>query len=358
MSELVNTVSENFRKGLLTSTSALALLVSIYGTSSALANDLDRPTVWIDLGGAFDQMSAVSGRWLPPNLTPPISNPSPEPFGHVPVVGYDFDGAITLQPTDSDWVYSASIRYGRGKFGPKRNHDQTYILRSNPINHKYVLTNYDFANSRVQSSSSHAILDFSVGKDVGIGAFHGGKSTVHFGVRAVQLNEKSDAQLTAFVSAPLKYSPSEVSHTAQAVFTCSFTGAGPSVSWDGAAPLMGSAEDNVSFDWGANAAILFGQQKAHVALHTQNAQYYNTGVGHGTNVLSHSTDTPRRDRTVVVPNVGAFAGLSWRLPNSKMSFGYRADFFFGAIDGGISTSQKELRGFYGPFATISFGLGG
>jgi hypothetical protein len=38
--------------------------------------------------------------------------------------------------------------------------------------------------------------------------------------------------------------------------------------------------------------------------------------------------------------------------------GYRADFFFGAVDGGLGTSEKETRGFYGPFAKISVGLGG
>ena len=54
------------------------------------------------------------------------------------------------------------------------------------------------------------------------------------------------------------------------------------------------------------------------------------------NVLSHIDASPARDRTVVVPNLGGFAGVSWRLPTAKLSFGYRADFFFGAIDGGLT----------------------
>ncbi len=40
----------------------------------------------------------------------------------------------------------------------------------------------------------------------------------------------------------------------------------------------------------------------------------------------------------------------------KVRMGYRADFFFGAIDGGIDTRKSETLGFYGPFATISIGL--
>ena len=59
----------------------------------------------------------------------------------------------------------------------------------------------------------------------------------------------------------------------------------------------------------------------------------------------------------MVPNIGGFAGISWRLPTAKVSIGYRADFFFNAIDGGIAARKSENRGFYGPFASISIGIG-
>jgi hypothetical protein len=61
---------------------------------------------------------------------------------------------------------------------------------------------------------------------------------------------------------------------------------------------------------------------------------------------------------VIVPNIGGFAGLSVRFPNAKVSLGYRADAFFGAMDGGIDVRKTYDRDFYGPFATISIGLGG
>jgi len=47
-----------------------------------------------------------------------------------------------------------------------------------------------------------------------------------------------------------------------------------------------------------------------------------------------------------------------RFPNAKISLGYRADLFFGAIDGGIDKVKRENVGFYGPFANISVGIGG
>ena len=72
----------------------------------------------------------------------------------------------------------------------------------------------------------------------------------------------------------------------------------------------------------------------------------------------HRSGNPDRSRTVVVPNVGGFAGASFNFSNAKVSLGYRADFFFGAMDGGIDTAKSENRGFYGPFAIVSVGFGG
>ena len=67
--------------------------------------------------------------------------------------------------------------------------------------------------------------------------------------------------------------------------------------------------------------------------------------------------SPARSKSVSVPNLGGFAGLSLRYANAKLSLGYRADMFFSAVDAGIDTAKKEDRGFYGPFASISVGIG-
>lgn len=351
MTEIVqHHVRKSLRYRLLLSASSAAVLVF---APEAQAQD-SHPAVWVELGGAFDQISRDASTWVPPNLTDPIANPSPDPFGRSPAIGYDWDAAIEIQPNGSDWIYSASVRYGRAQRGPRRFHDQTYEEKLVSAG-KYNLTTYAFLNAREVSRSSHVIVDFSVGRDVGLGSFHSGKATVHFGVRMAQLNERAEATLTAFSTAPAKYSSGKIVHKADALMARSYTGVGPAVSWDGATPFVGTLNDGFSFDWGANASVLFGRQKARIALHTQDARYNGGGAY---TVLSHLTSAPFRDRTVVVPNLGGFAGLSWRLPSGKVSLGYRADFFFGAIDGGVSTSQKDTRGFYGPFASFSFGLGG
>jgi hypothetical protein len=50
--------------------------------------------------------------------------------------------------------------------------------------------------------------------------------------------------------------------------------------------------------------------------------------------------------------------VTYRIQDFKISAGYRADFFFNAMDGGNDVRRSEKIGNYGPFATISFGLGG
>ena len=134
-----------------------------------------------------------------------------------------------------------------------------------------------------------------------------------------------------------------------------------------------------------NGAVLFGRQKASGHHKTTIRSYYETQwkkgfgqkghitPGHFQNLAAHQgygsyTAQPtahrtnvasfNRMRTVIVPNIGAFAGVSYRIEDFKVAVGYRADFFFGAMDGGIDTAKSENRGFYGPFASVSVGLGG
>ncbi|HUJ02736.1 MAG TPA: hypothetical protein VLW75_03795 [Rhizomicrobium sp.] len=116
-------------------------------------------------------------------------------------------------------------------------------------------------------------------------------------------------------------------------------------------------------DWGLNASFLFGRQKTRTH-HQTTARYFSANGRLGTRpVVSHTVSrfpaTPdhTRSRNVAVPNLGGFAGISYNYSNAKLSFGYRADWFFNAIDGGIDAAKKEDRGFYGPYASISIGLG-
>jgi len=146
--------------------------------------------------------------------------------------------------------------------------------------------------------------------------------------------------------------------------TRSFQGVGPTVSWTGSTPLIGNRQDSeLTFDWGANGALLFGRQKADVHHQGYGRYWPKYAIGiytQGVHLVyaSQDTDGHRTARSIVVPNIGGFAGVSWRYANTKVSIGYRGDFFFNAMDVGIDERKSSNVGFYGPFATVSIGLGG
>ena len=64
-----------------------------------------------------------------------------------------------------------------------------------------------------------------------------------------------------------------------------------------------------------------------------------------------------RSRSVTVPKLGGYAGLSWQTDHAKVSLGYRYDAFLDAMDMGIDARKTSDMTFQGPYASISFGLG-
>lgn len=141
---------------------------------------------------------------------------------------------------------------------------------------------------------------------------------------------------------------------------------GPSISLTGSTPLMRRSDDaELTLDWGANAAVLFGRQKVNSERHVTGR--YQTFISiirpsavypqFAITQYDHNLNTHRHN-SVVVPNIGGSLGLSFKFPNAKVSLGYRADLFLGAMDGGNETHKSYDRIFHGPYATISIGLGG
>jgi hypothetical protein len=215
------------------------------------------------------------------------------------------------------------------------------------------------------------MLDFTLGKDVGVGMF-GGSGTIAAGVRFAQFH--SDAKLTLGadplynINLPAFSKYHEVwEFDSQEVRN--FRGFGPEVKWDGNTPLLGNAEDGqLTLDWGINAAVLFGRQSAmldHAVKQCRVDGFGSLGVCEGGTIsgvedprIPEPPDNVNRSRTVTVPNLGGYVGASMRYHNSKVSLGYRADTFFNAMDGGQETHESYNRGFYGPYLNVSLGLGG
>jgi hypothetical protein len=353
MSELINTHDNRatIRWKLLTGASALALAAYVSAGSVAKAEDTDHPLIWIELSGQAAWNESGQEAFLPPFLLstprPPFETESPQKVERAARVSWDESAQISFEPAGSKWVLSAGIRYGRS--GRHQYLDQ--LTQQFDTAQYGVLAAYQNITSR--NSESHAVLDFRAGRDVGLGQFgSNGTSVINAGVRFVQFNAKSNI---AIQSQPTNAGFFYHYHKFNAHFLAArkFSGVGPSLSWDASAAIAGNSGDGkIGIDWGINAALLFGRQTVRGHHQTTDVGYlpYPTSINHYSAPLS-------RSKRVTVPNLGGYAALSWRYEDAKVSFGYRADMFFNAVDGGIDTAKKENRAFYGPYASISIGLG-
>ncbi len=381
MSELIKTRRNvhAIRWQLLSTVSALAL-VTVGVAARAEAEDADHPTVWIELGGQLERMSDKQETFAPGflskfenlNFQPVLPLQRPLQYAN------GAEGKISFEPSGAPWVFSAAIRYGRSN-GKMANYQrvpaQIYYLGARLPTLVKVQTPPDHLDASTKDQESHAVLDFKIGKDVGLGLFSGRDASVFsLGVRFAQFASKRAVDLTGVpdrhhVGSLYKYGGvfrSNHRYYGTADTNSSFRGVGPSLSWDASAQILGKGDgEEITFDWGINAAALFGRQKIKgdssvTGLHYRTYKELNLPIVsyHG---LASSYRHPMnidRSRSVVIPNLGGFVGASLKFPNAKVSLGYRADFFFGAMDGGIDTRKTYDRNFYGPFATISIGLGG
>ena len=394
MSELINTNDNRatIRWKLLTGASALALSAYISSAGLARAEDADHSQVWIELGGQLNRLEDSQEIFKPHfvTLTPSIFSP-PQEAERPPLYGMDANAGLTFQPAGSDWIFSASIRYGRASTGKHVRH-QTYPSSSPLITVSggslglIPALAARFTDAEIKQSEKHLILDFQAGKDVGLGMFGpGALSTLSLGVRFAQFTSRSQNTLkedpdwkfnqyiaTLHYGKYTFYTPVilQAYHTYIGTFRAdrSFRGIGPSLSWKSSVPFAGNSHDGeLMLDFNVNAALLFGRQRT--KTHHQTTGIYHPSPSfayqkYGTNkarreITYERPTTPdhTRSRNITVPNVGGSVGLSWKLQNFKMSLGYRADMFFGAIDGGIDARKNENRAFYGPYASISIGLG-
>ncbi|HSZ11528.1 MAG TPA: hypothetical protein VK759_05100 [Rhizomicrobium sp.] len=345
MSELINHCDNRaaIRWKLLASASALALTAAISSSGIASAEDADNPPVWIELGGQYVVLDDSQQRHAPPFVALlPDTLPSPLPAQKSPNPSIDWNGKLSFEPDASGWVFSASVRYGRSTATGR----VEKVLPPTPVGPYGFAGEAAYVQSKSYEPETHAVLDFQVGKDLGIGKLSGG-------VRVAQFSSGQTASITAFPSFRYGHSHNRFEGRMQA--KRDFNGIGPSIAWDALTPIAGNVQKGeITFDWGANAALLFGRRKADI--HHQTVQSYGGYSGYAA-VYSHPGEF-KRAHMATIPNLGGFAGLSMRYASAKISLGYRADEFFGAMGGGIATAKNENVGFYGPFASVAIGLGG
>jgi iron complex outermembrane receptor protein len=346
---------------------------------TGLFSDMDngKPSLWIEIGGDFVQLSDGQQPFDPPFVQKiPSYLPSPLAAQEPPATGLDWETKVSFEPDGSDWVFAAAIRYGRSASN-RHVHQQTKPvpvpetfegmktfngepLQNTPATH--------YVDTQTSSSESHLIADFMAGKDVGLGMFgRTGSSVVSGGVRMASFTSNSSAKFFSDPDAAVVAHPKYIfkhQYSGSSDAKRSFRGIGPAISWNASTPIGGNEQNGeITVDWGSNAAVLFGRQTAG-GRHTTGAYYYcipgifTPANCHVTKSHYQHTVAVNRSRLVAVPNVGALFGISFKYQNAKVSFGYRADEFFGVMDGGIDAYKAYDRGFFGPFANVSIGIGG
>lgn len=392
MSNLIGTRHESYRWKLLSSVSAFALATSFYLAGSAEAASSEQPSLWLEAGWQYEGVNGLGEKFDPAFVKQVTAAGFESPLSLENHIGYSYggEGKILFAPEGTDWVFSASALFGRAH-GRKEQHQQTapasapYITTVPAFHyHKTVLfppPAAKFNDIAAASSETHVILDFMAGKDVGLGLQRSDNtSTLALGVRFAQFAVKTGANLAADPDFHFKtfhitqhrwfgpfyiQRPGAFFHTYSGMAESSrnFRGAGPSVSWNGTAGLVGNLDDGLlSADWGANAALLFGRQTTKMQHKTESRYhyYYQTNYpgirGKEVQAYNHVYPAVERQHIVSVPDFGATAGLSLRWNNAKLSIGYRADFFVGALDGGTDTRKSITHALYGPFASISIGI--
>jgi len=366
-----------------------------------------RPTLWVTVGGNYSNLlSADSEAYYPDFIRPggatPTSAigstlsgpapagtqtvaelmaasgfPSPSSYEKAPASGFDWEGKLALQPQGTDWVFKAGVRYGRS--GSNRRIYQTEIpgtrtkapgLGVGKYIHCSSASSYEnchsgihrkFVNATSHQSEQHTIMDFDAGVNVGIGLFgREGSGNISGGIRMAQFTSQANFEINTdpdyfFKTTGSYHNVYETTGDEKR----SFHGIGPEVVWDASQTILGNADNGVvTLDWGVNAAVLFGRQKVNAQHFTSYCHSKGTIAACVTGLPGNSqTKTTHRSRRKIVPNLGGYIGASARYSNAKISFGYRADTFFGAMDGGQETAKDFNRGFYGPYMNVSIGLG-
>lgn len=321
---------------LLASASALAILANLAVAPAAVADDNHFS---IELGGSYGMQAGGSTGWFLPFAAPGGSggeggeggDPARihSPFGPDGVIlptkarqSWDFVGSLKFQPADSDLIFSAGVKFGR----TARNITGAVFTQTTD----YSTSTYSGVSTHRES---HVNLDFQVGKDFGLGMFgHEGSSVFSAGLRYAHFTARTN---TGFSTSTKYFQGSGLTTTRR-----SFTGVGPMISWEASAPFGGLGSDSISIDWGVNAAVLFGKQRAAGVL------AYDDGYTLGT----------ARSRNATIPELGGFAGLSYRPADFafKVSFGYRVDAAFGVLDAGVFQRVDADRIEHGPFLKIGF----
>ena len=205
MSELIDTQhSRRNCRWYLMATASFAALASL--STGAFADDADRPTVWIELGGQLEGLNDCRSRLRPRFCRISRNTES----GRLSVSKNRRNTALPPKrrfPSSQKIVIGFFLRpLSIALAKNKSSHQQTpnahlpdHVTLPPSFGSRYInagtlypSSHVKFADAAAKQSESHAVLDFQAGKDVGLGLFGGhGTSVLSVGIRFAQFSSKS-----------------------------------------------------------------------------------------------------------------------------------------------------------------------
>ncbi len=281
---------------------------------------------------------------------------------------------------DAIWNVSLAARHGETNHGGRLNQEGETVLTCNL---KYPCGGGDYAfinysDYKVFEREEHSIVDFAVGRDIGLGAREPILSMVSLGVRYAQFNSRTDVSVsgTPDWQTPLenwgaipgygKYPEPAQHHVYKGKMAADreFEGVGPVLSWDLSKQVLGSNElGSLDVDISLSGGVLFGKQKTAIEGAIEGSYYdwtrYDWFVLHEGPVSAYETSLDAtRSKSVTVPTAGLSVGLSYRIGGASVGAGYRWERYYDAIDGGITEYKSYDRTVDGPYMKLSVGFGG
>jgi outer membrane receptor protein involved in Fe transport len=331
------------------------------------------------------------------------------------------DFRLTYRPEGSPWKIEGGMRYGRiSNQSGKRGYQETVgdAVCSKPTGHYYNPTFPDFdlgfagklscdpeyagvtkdvpifgekyfankydpsyllrATDRLSDSTDrkedHLIVDFEVGKDVGLGRVLGvDESSLGVGLRYADFTSDVSGYMRGIPDMTLpqdgwsKYNTTFHQYIASFDAKREFKGLGPTLSWEASRPLLGSSDaGHLNVDWRVTGGALFGRQTAKISG-MAGSQYFNAVYPsypsqYADSRLAPPTQAPLniapRTKSVVVPLLDLSLGLSWQVPGVTLGAGYRWERYFNVLDAGFTEREAYDRTIDGPYFKIAVGLGG
>jgi outer membrane receptor protein involved in Fe transport len=329
----------------------------------------------VEIGGMIQRQDAPYA-----SLTPSFSNSFKGALDPAQAQGRNLDWgdgrsvALIYSPAGAQWNVSASYRIGRTngtdknlvfKLGAK-GCIASQALCATSTNPKYYFNGYNYSDVTVTNREEHHIVDFGVGRDVGLGM--GVESRIGGGLRYANLQSKSRLQMWGVPDwyVPAQYAFFKYSHNthykADLSTTREFTGLGPTLSWDAAKRLWGGDNGRLDLDWSLTGGVLFGKQKASFKGTESSAyfsgKYYSPGLSQVGPTQSIGTTPSARSKSVTVPLVDLSLGLSYEIQRVKVGAGYRWERYFNVLDAGYAEHKDVDRTIDGPYFKIAVGFGG